>query len=801
MHGNLDEQEKKLQAKAATLEEDSQQRIEQEKEALREHLREKQQQQQVEMAVKSTMEQHHSTEMNNIHERYSIESAAALEKHQEYLRQKAAELEHEHELETQKLQAAARQLEVLAKEKQVQPVDILNGAASRYARDLNEQEQDVAAKRKKFMAALPPQEAAGHNLETEQNKLQNEVNDFYLQTTRAMADAMHELEMKRSQARMHSQTHEALTEDELHAQAQAQALSQAHELLVAQTQARSQQNQALAPQAPSEASGFLTASALTPTPTHSVSPNPAAVPGMQAYMPASHQPDLKNDKDVLIEHLRRELEVKAQIQDNRDIMINQLRRELEAKTQMQGGNGGLMDNLYKQLEEEKMKTATLHAERDKEKRSWDEQRGQLDVQLSEKHNTLQKDMARQLQAVKTEFQTTLRNSAEEVKTVKAIASEMDAREEKKNELLLSMERKMADMQVEHEKEKSKLMKGLHDELNTVRKKVADAERKEEHARRDAQLAAEAAMRNTADHERLTKKTEDLKTEIVKMRMEISDAADAHNSYVKQLQEDQARETKALRDEIQSLREAATADIKTDNETLQTRHNIEKEGLLADHHRDVQAVKELMQREIALQNKQMEALVTELKEVRERHDAALMSVRDKGKQEREDLMAELRETNKKNTILTENLDMSQKAQRDLQVAMSTERVRGAQSDMLHGEEVARARQASHTPDTSGDVKQQLTSLLDSEFHKLSAAYIEPASDLQSRLKRFRDRSASRSASADPLPPYKYPSRSPSSSPYPAQRTPSSSAISKPDELRRLHFLKEQMRQRLTAEQGL
>eukprot|EP01060_Flectonema_neradi_P041715 TRINITY_DN9991_c0_g4_i1.p1 TRINITY_DN9991_c0_g4~~TRINITY_DN9991_c0_g4_i1.p1 ORF type:complete len:306 (+),score=67.38 TRINITY_DN9991_c0_g4_i1:99-920(+) len=262
-----------------------------------------------------------------------------------------------------------------------------------------------------------------------------------------------------------------------------------------------------------------------------------------------------------------------------------------------------------------------------------------------------------------------------------------------------------------------------------------------------------------------------------------------------------REATRLKEELSQVRRIIKDEHQSEIDTLTRQHSLEKEET---ERQNASNCERLMN--------ELKAAKDEAEKLKSAHQKELNEFQNVAKQEAADLAAELRNAQIEIKSLAESVEIARKLHNESRVAASAEMIANRNVETALGHELDRAR--SLQVSSRDETRQNLTKILDDELKKLNTEFVEPETETQSRLKRFRDRSHSRSMSADPtadLPTYRAPknilhrrSVSPSNfsaspSPFVPHRT-LSPQLTRHDELKRLQFLKDQMRHRLAFEQA-
>ena len=358
-----------------------------------------------------------------------------------------------------------------------------------------------------------------------------------------------------------------------------------------------------------------------------------------------------------------------------------------------------------------------------------------------------------------------------------------------------MEQHSADLRVEHEAEKAAIMKLANSDVVAVRQQM---ERLRQQLL-EASAGSASDARNMAEIDRLQQRNDELRKEILKLRMALSDQQDVNNKHLEDTTSAARREGTRLRDEIRTVRDTIKTEHKRDLERLTTQHSQETQSLISDHQRDLAASKALLAEKNQTHEHLMSSLRHEMEQMQHRHKEQLSTQSQQNIQERQDLSAEVASLKMQNSTLNDNFEAFKKAHKGIVAAQGIERSMSAKSEVSVGGESSVAQAKHH-----------LSVVLEDELKKLQSDVIEPSADVQSRLKRFRDRSTTRSQSSEPFlpssqyarnpPNYYQRSLSPSPSPYaPTATSYERSPSSQGDEIKRLKYLKEQMKIRLSHEQ--
>ena len=629
---------------------------------------------------------------------------------QELLKQRAFELEKQHEAETLKIQNAARELHRR------------NADGDRIAKSLQEKEMELQMRERRV--AEHEQNIKKSDLSSEKAKLQEEVNNFYAQTSTALANAKRDVQ---------------------------------HNV----------------------------AGSLSPVPPVSA---PAAPP-YESKQPLQHQShpayaqvpipyqqpavfiDTQSEKEELIRALNEQKSVMAQELTKFATMREDTQIELETQK--------------KQLEEDYSNKAT-----------------EREARVSEIRDSIQAEMMTQLQGLKAEFYETLKSTTNEALAAKEEVGVLEIEIKTCNDTITFLEQQLADLRVEHEHEKSAIMRRANEDNLRMREQV-DVIRATSVPQNN--IFQQQLNQQEAENTALVQKNEELRKEVVRLRMEISDISDQQNLQMQEHDDLYRREATRLKEELSQVRRIIKDEHQNEINEITKQQEAQREEAEQQHTSEADRLQ-----------KDLKVLRDEMDKTKRSHRSEVDQLQASAKQEAADLAADLRNAQTEIKSLAESVEIARKLHNEARVAVSTEMVANRNVEAALGQELDRVR--SQPMISREDTRQNLTKILDDELKKLNTEFVEPDSETHSRLKRFRDRSHSRSVSADPtagLPIYRAPSKvmshrrsiSPSNfsaSPSPfvpsvAQRT-LSPQVTRQDELKRLQFLKDQMRHRLAFEQA-
>ena len=375
----------------------------------------------------------------------------------------------------------------------------------------------------------------------------------------------------------------------------------------------------------------------------------------------------------------------------------------------------------------------------------------------------------------------------------------------KDELVEQLERRNADLLVSHEAEKAAVMKLANNDVLAVRSQMDRL--------RDGAAAAAAkgdeAERSRDEAERMQRKNDELRKEILRLRVRLSEQQDQHNAHLEEAAEASRREGARLRDELGGVRDAVRREHRAELDAAREGREAEAASLLADHRRDAAAAAELLRSEREGGAAALAALREELEGTRRRHEAAAAAAEAAARKETAELRAELERERQAARSLAEQHEAQKKQHRSLKAVHSVERARSGVAAATAAAEGTAAAAAAAVGATAVIPGMQISSMLEDELRRLQTDVVEPSANLQSRLKRFRERSMSRSHSSDPAPGYyqqqqqqppSYARRSVSPSPSPYVHRQFSPSRPEQDDIGRLRALKEQMKHRLHSEQS-
>ncbi|KAJ9465027.1 hypothetical protein DIPPA_20805 [Diplonema papillatum] len=756
----------------------------------------------------------------------------AYRQHQDYLTMRALALEQEHEMETLKLQETARQLEKLQADKRRELADKgivndgtvadLHSAVDLRARELEARERRIASI-EDDIRRTPSRVAAETELRVEQEKLQADVNDFYLQTSQALTTARRDVESKvinESKRRGNVPPPSAVGLDQTPREDDRAASPPAGGRRVASGSGASP-----------PACAFE-----TPPRRRESQPRPAAgSDAPQPLSPASARLSSKG-RDAAADaaaaaQIGEELRRFARVKEDALTMLQQQQRDLQL--------------------------------------DYERREAQRETRVNEIQQALQQDVVQQLHALKAELYGALktdrsltpalslprdgsqrsRDEGAAVSGAEGRLRDAERRLGEKDAELDAVERALADLRVEHEKEKAAMLRAAQDDAARLTAKLDEL-------RAGASPPGEKLAHHRAEAERAERKNEELRKEVVRLRLELSEIQDAHNSELKQADDSNRRDVARLRAQLHEVKETVRVEHRRDIEALTERCRLEKETLTQEHAREVEALSDALSSEKRAKEAHAASSADELAAARERHATEVALLREQYEQEKADLKIELRDARRQVEILQKAAESAQlRGQRAAAAAAAA----GARADSFQpppSEASNRSRSVGNTPlpgtpahDTasaysdftqrpdglaaaqaatrSRSSSQQLNVILNDELKKLQESDVPgPGLTTHTRLKRFRDRSSGHrsvsaevpqyvpSAASQGLPTYQrqhstsgagagLARASPSPAAYSASPSPyhrsASPSVSRLDEIKRLQQLKEQMRQRLTAEQ--
>eukprot|EP01063_Lacrimia_lanifica_P002126 TRINITY_DN1109_c0_g4_i1.p1 TRINITY_DN1109_c0_g4~~TRINITY_DN1109_c0_g4_i1.p1 ORF type:complete len:1132 (+),score=456.86 TRINITY_DN1109_c0_g4_i1:62-3457(+) len=441
--------------------------------------------------------------------------------------------------------------------------------------------------------------------------------------------------------------------------------------------------------------------------------------------------------------------------------------------------------------------------------------------LAEMQAALQQSMADQMQDLREEFARLLtQRAAEPAPAPPPPAAEAPRDDEGE---VARLEKLVANLRVEHEAEKAALLRAAADEAEKekekaalVNKRLAEALAENEHTRQKEADAGGGRQR-----------VDELRKEVVRLKTE---KADEQDRFVKQLKDaadalEQTRREKALvEDDLRNVKDLMRHEQRSTLDAIVRDAEGERANLVAAHRREVEASAQLL-REAHDLNGQLQ---------QQAEAARAAPVPNDVLREVEELKAELRVIKKENQSLREAFDEAQARADAAPEPQPQPQPQPQPPSAPTSDAGAGARDAPKGDDATVDVsivsgggasgagsaRNQLKTFLEGEMGKLQSEYLDPPVSVQHRLRRFRERSASRSHSAEapPAPPsYQrggYQARGASHvssmrsvSPqvaYPGYPSPSPSPHQPPpvgrDDMRRLRHLKEQIKHRLSVEQA-
>eukprot|EP00754_Rhynchopus_humris_P010578 Rhum_TRINITY_DN14163_c3_g2::Rhum_TRINITY_DN14163_c3_g2_i1::g.69410::m.69410 len=589
MQRSLQERERELQARTAALEKGAIQHVAGTTAALDTRLQQQFARRAEEAGQSSALVQAYAQSLERKQRDYDAQAHEALLEHQRQLKERALALEHDHEEETRRLQETARQLEKLTKERE-KTGESLKEAAQQQARLQQEETRldDAPEARHPTASSL-----AEHEILLEKRRLQEEVNDFYMQTSQALTKArrgVEERELRTAAGGDHAQ-------ERLGAHTPASMFS-----MPVTVESREASGGRAAPAAAAAAASAASAVGATTT---AVAAHDQRRQSMQSCMSAEEATFKRRAPDAW-----RQSMASAGAYDavGLEKEVQQLREELAVERARQsvaggaggdaggrGGGGGALAE-FSALKEQTMRDLDAHKQKLQDEFGRREAARQTEV--AELQNTLQDAMARQLQDLKSELLGGMREQVSRRRSASREAADVSAVEElqralqMKDELVERLERRNADLLVSHEAEKAAVMKLANNDVLAVRSQMERL--------RDGAAAAAAkgdeAERSRDEAERQQRKNDELRKEILRLRVRLSEQQDQHNAHLEEAAEASRREGARLREELAGVRDAVRREHRAELDAAREAREAEAASLLADHRRDAAAAAELLRSE-------------------------------------------------------------------------------------------------------------------------------------------------------------------------------------------------------------